>query len=150
MVTHNNIKPNVGSKKASKELGRGNGSGKWTFCWKWCKGQNARKGAKFSPAFEWGQSPLFIRMPKMRGFTAFKQIKYTAVNITTLAKIAEEGVTDITKLVLIIKGIIQNEDTPVKILADGEIKVAITVEADKASASALEKITKAWGKIEMK
>ena len=150
MVTHTNIKPNVGSKHTFKRLGRWNGSGKWTFSWKGCKGQNARKWAKFSPSFEWGQSPLFIRMPKMRGFTAFKQIKYTPVNISTLAKIAEEGTTDITKLVLILKGIIKKESDPVKILAEWEINVAVTVEANKSSVSAIEKITKSWGKIEIK
>ena len=85
----------------------------------------------------------------MRGFTPMNQVKYIAVNISTLAKIAEET-TDITKLVLIAKGIIKKESDPVKILAEGEIKKAVTVEADKASAEALKKIEKAGGKIEMK
>jgi ribosomal protein L15 len=56
-------------------------------------------------------------MPKMRGFTAINQVKYTAVNLKTLAKIAEET-TDITKLVLIVKGIIKKESDVIKILAD--------------------------------
>lgn len=150
MATHTDIKPNAGSKQTSKRLGRGRGSGKGTFCWKGCKGQNARKWAKFSPSFEWGQSPLFIRMPKMRGFTAQNQIKYIAVNISTLAKIADAGTTEITKLVLITKWIIKKESTPVKILWEGEIKVAVTVEADKASKEALAKIEKAGWKIELK
>ena len=149
MVTLTSIKPNAWSRKTSKRLGRGNASGKGTFCGKGCKGQNARKGTKFSPSFEWGQSSLLIRMPKMRGFTALNQIRYTAVNIATLAKIAEET-TDITKLVLISKWIIKKESDVIKILAKGEIKKAVTVEADKASAAAIEIITKAWGKINMK
>ncbi|MDD2566203.1 MAG: 50S ribosomal protein L15 [Candidatus Gracilibacteria bacterium] len=150
MTTHTDIKPNVGSTKTSKRLGRGNGSGKGTFCGKGCKGQNARKGSKFSQAFEGGQSPLFIRMPKMRGFTALNQVKYTAVNISTLVKIAETGTTDITKLVLIVKGIIKKESDPVKVLGEGEISVAVTVEADKVSVEALKKIEKAGGKIDIK
>ncbi|EKE30084.1 MAG: hypothetical protein ACD_2C00047G0005 [uncultured bacterium (gcode 4)] len=149
MVTLTSIKADDWSRKTSKRLGRGNGSGKGTFCGKGCKGQNARKGAKYSPSFEWGQSPLFIRMPKMRGFTALNQVRYTAVNVSTLAKIAEET-TDITKLVLIAKGIIKKESDVIKILAKGEIAKAVTVEADKASAEAMAKITKAGGKIEMK
>ncbi len=149
MVTLTSIKADEWSRKTSKRLGRGNSSGKGTFCGKGCKGQNARKGSKYSPSFEWGQSPLFIRMPKMRGFTALNQVKYTAVNVSTLAKIALET-TDITKLVLIAKGIIKKESDVIKILAKWEISVAVTVEADKASAEAMEKISKAGGKIEMK
>lgn len=146
MLNQTNIKPFTGSKKTSKRLGRGNGSGKWTFSWKGCKGQNARKGSKFSPSFEWGQSPLFIRMPKMRGFTARNQIKYIAVNISTLAKLAEKS-SEITKESFIEAWIIKNTVVPVKILADGEIKVAITVSADKVSKTAQEKIEKAGGKV---
>lgn len=149
MITHANIKPSTGSKHTSKRLGRGNGSWKWTFSWKGCKGQNARKWAKFSPSFEWGQSTLFLRMPKMRWFTAVNQIKYTAVNVSTLAKIAEAGTTDITKLVLIVKWIIGKETDAVKILWEWEIKVAVNVEADKVSESALKKIEKAGGKVEL-
>ena len=149
MVTHTSVKPTAWSIKTSKRLGRGNGSGKWTFSWKGCKGQNARKWSKFSPSFEWGQSPLFIRMPKMRWFTARNQVIYTAVNVSTLEKIAKDT-TDITKLVLIAKGIIKHESDPVKILAEWTIKAAVTVEADKASAEALKKIEKAWGKVVMK
>jgi large subunit ribosomal protein L15 len=52
MVTHNNINATPGSLQNTKRLGRGNGSGKGTFCGKGCKGQNARKGSKFSPSFE--------------------------------------------------------------------------------------------------
>ena len=149
MATHASIKPTVGSTKTSKRLGRWNGSWKGTFSWKGCKGQNARKGSKYSPSFEWGQSPLFIRMPKMRGFTARNQIEYTAVNVSTLEKIASTWVSDITKQVLIEKGIIKKETTPVKILADGEIKASVIVSADKASKVAIEKIEKAWWKVNL-
>lgn len=149
MINHTNIKPSTGSTHTSKRLGRGNWSGKWTFSWKGCKGQNARKWAKFSPSFEWGQSPLFMRMPKMRWFTAVNQVKCTAVNLSTLAKIAEAGTTDITKLVLIVKWIISKETDMVKILANWEIKVAVTVEADKISKEALKQIEKAGGKVDL-
>lgn len=150
MINHTSVKPQAWSKQTSKRLGRWNGSGKWTFSGKGCKGQNARKGSKYSPSFEWGQSPLFIRMPKMRGFTARNQVIYTAVNISTLEKIASEGTTEITKLTLITKGIIKKESDPVKILANWDIKSKITVFADKASAEAIKKIEKAWGKVELK
>ena len=149
MINHVSIKPQEGSKHTSKRLGRGNGSGKGTFSWKGCKGQNARKGSKFSPSFEWGQSTLLMRMPKMRWFTAFNQVEYTAVNVSTLSKIAEAGTLEITKEVLIEKGIIKKVSTPVKILADGEIKVAVNVVVDKISKSAQEKIEKAGGKVEL-
>lgn len=150
MLTQNSIKPQAGSKTTFKRLGRWNWSWKWTFSWKGCKWQNARKGSKFSPSFEWGQSPLFIRMPKMRGFTALNQIKYIAVNISTLDKIASEWITQITKEVLIKKWIIKKTTDFVKILANWETKNIFTVEANKASKEALSKIEKAWWKIELK
>lgn len=149
MVNQTSIKPTAWSKTVSKRLWRGNGSGKWTFSGKGCKGQNARKWSKFSPSFEWGQSPLFIRMPKMRWFTAKNQVEFTAVNLSTLEKIAASWTSEITKEVLILKWIIKKIETPVKILADWELKSKITVSADKASKKAIELVEKAWGKIEL-
>ncbi len=86
----------------------------------------------------------------MRGFTAMNQVNYTAVNVSTLEKIASEGTAEITKLTLISKWIIKKESDLVKILAEGEIKSKVTVEADKASAEAIKKIEKAGWSVKLK
>ena len=68
MISLSNIKSPAWAWKTSKRLWRGNWSWKWTFSWKGCKGQNSRSGGWVPDWFEWGQTPLFRRMPKLKGF----------------------------------------------------------------------------------
>ena len=90
MLSLTNVKPNSGSRKTSKRLGRGNGSGKWTFCGRGCNGQNSRSGGWVAAWFEWGQTPLFRRMPKLKGFSNAKfKTEYNIINISDLAVLAE-------------------------------------------------------------
>jgi len=94
--------------------------------------------------FEGGQMPLHRRMPK-RGFTNIFRKEF---NIVSLERLAELGETTINPDVLRKAGVIKTKH-PVKILGDGELKVALTVSAHKFSKSAQEKITKAGGKVEV-
>ena len=150
MLNHNTIEATPNSRKSIKRLGRGDASGHGSFSGKGCKGQNARSGgSKFSQAFEGGQSPLFLRMPKKRGFKSVSHIEYVAVNIEALQALATAGTTEITKVVLAEKGLIRNAEVFVKILGGGEITSKVTVQAEKVSASAQEKIEKAGGKVEL-
>jgi len=108
------------------------------------KGQRSRTGSRMIRGFEGGQMPLHRRMPK-RGFTNIFRKEYA---IVSLERLAELGETTINPEVLRKAGVIKTK-LPVKVLGDGELKVALTVSAHKFSKSAQEKITKAGGKVEV-
>jgi large subunit ribosomal protein L15 len=134
-------------KKASenqKRVGRGMGSGMGKTSARGHKGQRSRSGSRMMRGFEGGQMPLHRRMPK-RGFTNIFRKEYSIVNLEALAALGE---TTINPDVLRKAGVIKTKH-PVKILGDGELKAALTVQAHKFSKSAQEKITKAGGKFEV-
>lgn len=146
MTRQNSIAPAPGSKKSRKRVGRGNGSGHGTYSGRGCKGQKSRAGYKIRPGFEGGQLPLIQRLPRKRGFTNIFRIEYSTVNIGQL-NVFDAG-SEVTPEILVASGIIKSLKKPVKILANGEISHAITVKADKFSATAKAKIEAAGGKIE--
>ncbi len=134
-------------KKASenrKRVGRGMGSGMGKTSTRGHKGQRSRSGSRMLRGFEGGQMPLHRRMPK-RGFTNIFRKEYAIVNLEKLAALGE---TMITPEVLRKAGVIKTKH-PVKVLGDGELSTALTVQAHKFSKSAQEKITKAGGKFEV-
>jgi large subunit ribosomal protein L15 len=108
------------------------------------KGQRSRSGSRMLRGFEGGQMPLHRRLPK-RGFTNVFRTEYAIVNLEKLAGLGE---TTITPDVLRKAGVIKGKDR-IKVLGDGELKGALTVQAHKFSKSAAEKITKAGGKVEV-
>ena len=127
-----------------KRVGRGMGSGMGKTSTRGHKGQRSRSGSRMLRGFEGGQMPLHRRMPK-RGFNnPFRRV-YSIVNVEALAALGE---TTITPELLRKAGVIKAKH-PVKILGDGELKTALTVQAHKFSKSAQEKITKAGGKFEV-
>ena len=132
------------SSEKRKRVGRGMGSGMGKTSTRGHKGQWSRSGARLIRGFEGGQMPLHRRMPK-RGFTNIFRQEYSIVNLEKLAALGE---ATITPEVLRKAGVIKTKD-PVKILGDGELSVALTVQAHKFSKSAQEKITKAGGKFEV-
>lgn len=151
MLSLNNIKSDLGSRKTSKKLGRGNGSGKWTFCGRGMNGQNSRSGWWVPDWFEWGQTPLFRRLPKLKGFSNFKFKKhFSLINLSDLEVLAGLGILDINKEVLFENKLISNKDLSVKLLANGKLTKKVNVSVDKSSNSAREAIEKAWGKLELK
>ncbi len=127
-----------------KRVGRGMGSGMGKTSTRGHKGQRSRSGSRMMRGFEGGQMPLHRRVPK-RGFTNIFRKEYDIVN---LEKIAALGVTTITPEVLRQAGITHGKNQ-VKVLGDGELSVAVTVQAHKFSKSAEAKITKAGGKFEV-
>jgi large subunit ribosomal protein L15 len=127
-----------------KRVGRGMGSGMGKTSTRGHKGQRSRSGSRMSRGFEGGQMPLHRRMPK-RGFTNIFRKEYA---IVSLERLAELGETTINPEVLRKAGVVKTKH-PVKVLGDGELKVALTVSAHKFSKSAQEKITKAGGKVEV-
>jgi large subunit ribosomal protein L15 len=127
-----------------KRVGRGMGSGMGKTSTRGHKGQRSRSGSRMIRGFEGGQMPLHRRMPK-RGFTNIFRKEYA---IVSLERLAELGETTITPDVLRKAGVVKTK-LPIKVLGDGELKIALTVSAHKFSKSAQEKISKAGGKVEV-
>ena len=140
------LKPAEGATTAAKRLGRGTGSGLGKTSGKGHKGAKARSGGGKRPGFEGGQMPLTMRLPK-RGFTNIFRKEYVAINVDRL-EIFEDGMV-VTPVELIQYGIIKNVEDGVKILGNGELTKKLTVQANKFSASAKEKIEAAGGKAEV-
>ena len=140
------LKPAVGATTAPKRLGRGTGSGLGKTSGKGHKGAKARSGGGKRPGFEGGQMPLTMRLPK-RGFTNKWRVEYATVNVERL-NIFEDGAV-VTPVELVESGILKNVQDGVKILGNGEITKKLTVQANKFTATAKEKIEAAGGKVEV-
>ena len=143
----NDLRPDQGSKKKRKRVGRGTGSGHGKTAGRGTKGQGARSGGGKGPYFEGGQLPLARRLPYKRGFNNPNKIIYEPVNVGDLAGF-EDG-TEVTPVVLTIVGLLNKPDGPVVILGDGDLNVALDVKAHRFSKTAQEKIEKAGGKVEV-
>jgi large subunit ribosomal protein L15 len=139
------IKAPQGSRENKKRVGRGMGSGMGKTSTRGHKGQRSRSGSRMMRGFEGGQMPLHRRVPK-RGFNNIFRQEYQIVDIGSLAEL---GLKEVTPDVLHQAGLIKKPSLAVKILGDGEIKLAISVSAHRFSKSAQEKITKAGGKFEI-
>lgn len=136
------LKPAPGAKKDRTRVGRGEGS----------KGKTSGRGDKGTkkryqvrPGFEGGQLPLYMRLPKLRGFTSPFKKEYQVVNVAALAELFPQG-GEITVADLVAKGAVR-DGYPVKVLGDGEVSAAYTIKGVKASASAKSKIEAAGGSI---
>jgi large subunit ribosomal protein L15 len=141
-----NYSPNPGAKRGIKRLGCGESSGHGKTSCKGNKGQKARSGSGTRVGFEGGQMPLHRRLPK-RGFNNFDfRDVVGVVNVGDLDGRFEAGAV-INEESLRKVGLLNNRCDKVKLLADGEVEKAFTVELDKVSASARVKIEKAGGTI---
>jgi large subunit ribosomal protein L15 len=148
MIRLHNMRTRPGSKHRVKRLGCGESSGHGKTSGKGHKGQKARSGGSIRLGFEGGQMPLIRRLPK-RGFNnaAFHK-NYAIVNLSDLASFKEGTV--INEQLLREKKMLRGNGDGLKILGDGELKHAVTIEADKISASAREKIEKAGGTVTLR
>ena len=140
------LEPAFGSTKAPKRLGRGIGSGLGKTSGKGHKGAKARSGGGKRPGFEGGQMPLTMRLPK-RGFTNKWRVEYEAINVDAL-NIFEDGMV-VGPVELLEYGIINKVLDGLKILGDGELTKKLTVQANKFTATAKEKIEAAGGSCEV-
>ena len=141
------LTPAIGSVKAKKgRLGRGEGSGSGGTASKGHKGAKSRSGNKNKRAFEGGQMPIQMRLPK-RGFKNINNITYVAINVSRLQEIHDHyGLTEITKVALYNEGII-NKGDKVKVLGNGELSVKLNIQVDAFSATAKSKIEGAGGTV---
>ena len=140
------LKPAFGATTAPKRLGRGTGSGLGKTSGKGHKGAKARSGGGKRPGFEGGQMPLVRRLPK-RGFYNPFRTEYIAINVDRL-EVFEDGMT-VTPVELIEYGIIKKIGDGIKIMGNGELTKKLTVQANKFTNSALDKIAEAGGKAEV-
>lgn len=140
------LKSAEGSRKTRNRVGRGIGSGNGKTSGRGQKGQNSRSGGGVRLGFEGGQTPLFQRLPK-RGFTNINRKEFAVVNLDTLNRF-EDG-TEVTPELLIESGIVRNEKSGIKILANGNIERKLTVKANKFSSAAKDAIEAAGGKTEV-
>lgn len=141
-----NLKPAVGSNKKGKRIGRGAGSGKGGTSTRGHKGAKSRSGYSQKVGFEGGQMPLQRRLPK-GGFKNINRVSYKAINLAVIDEVAvalgldKVSVADLLKAGKVRKGQL------VKILSNGELSKAISVEAHAFSKSAEEAIVAAGGSV---
>ena len=139
-----------------KRVGRGLGSGKGRYAGRGIKGQKSRSGShKMRAGFEGGQMPIYMRLGKLRGPHMKKSMPIgpfrtysVPVNVGRLAAVFPAG-GEVTPDGLVEKGIVKNTRKPIKILAGGDLNVALTVRMHAFSAAAVEKIEAAGGKAEV-
>ncbi|MBW3093235.1 50S ribosomal protein L15 [Bifidobacterium sp. 82T10] len=136
------LRPAPGAKKDRIRVGRGEGS----------KGKTSGRGDKGTkkryqvrPGFEGGQLPLYMRLPKLRGFKSPFKKEFQVVNVAALGELFPNG-GEVTVADLVAKGAVR-ANQPVKVLGDGELTVALTIKGVKASASAKAKIEAAGGSV---
>jgi len=142
VVKLHHLRPAVGAKKAKTRVGRGEGS----------KGKTAGRGTKGTkaryqvrPGFQGGQLTSVMRAPKLRGFKNPFRVEYQVVNVGRLAELYPKG-GDVTIADLVAKGAVR-KNQKVKVLAEGDLSVALSVTVDKVSKQAADKIAKAGGSI---
>jgi large subunit ribosomal protein L15 len=160
------LRPAEGARKPRTRVGRGIAAGKGKTAGRGTKGQKSRTGGTIPPWFEGGQTPIHIRIPKLRGFRNKFRIEYEVVNVGRLSELAEAGALDapeiaaagqagakagkggpvsITQEILAAVGLVRSLDRPLKVLGQGEVSRPLFVVADAFSKSAKTKIEAAGG-----
>jgi len=151
-ITLSNLSPAPGSTKTRKRVGRGNGSGNGKTAGRGQKGQKSRSGShNMRPGFEGGQMPLYMRTGKLRGPHMKKSMPMgpfrTQTEIVNIGEVALKfpAGTTVTPEMLVASGLLSRIKHPVKVLGEGEVGHALTIEAHAFSASAKAKIEAAGG-----
>ena len=141
------LEKNIGATQKRKIVGRGRGSGLGKTSGKGHKGQNARSGGGVRAVFEGGQTPLYRRLPK-RGFNnAQFRVEYAVINVSDLNRF--ENGTVVSPALLKEVGLVKNQLDGIKVLGNGELTKKLTIQANKFSKTAIEKIEKSGSKIEV-
>jgi len=142
------LKPNEGSKKLRKRVGRGHGSGSGKTSGRGVKGQNARTSGGVRQYHMGGNLPLFRKLPFLRGegFTPRNRVRYAEVNLDAL-----QGFTagaEVTPETLASAGLLKDKNKPIKIMGRGDVKVALKIKVHKVTDGARQKIEQAGGSVE--
>lgn len=128
---------------ATKRLGRGIGSGTGKTAGRGTKGQNSRTGGGVKLGFEGGQTKLSMRLPKVRGFKAYKSTQYDIIKLSDLQNMKT---TTINAQALVEAKLVSGR-LPIKLLVGGSLDKKVTVTVDKASQAAVKQVEKAGGKV---
>lgn len=139
-----NLKYNAGSRKKAKRVGRGFGSGIGKTSTRGSKGQNSRKSGPVRLGFEGGQTTLYRRLPKV-GFN--NKNFANEYNVVTLNQLVNLKITTIDKKHLVEKGLIDDNNLPIKIIGKADLKSALTISAHKISKGAMFCLEKSKSKI---
>jgi large subunit ribosomal protein L15 len=157
------LRPAEGSHQAKTRVGRGIAAGKGKTAGRGTKGQKARTGGTIQPWFEGGQTPIHVRIPKLRGFKNRFRIEFEVVNVGRISDLAETGVLDmpevegkaaksakpapvtVTPDILAAAGLVRTLDKPLKVLGHGDVTRPLFIVADAFSKSATAKIEAAGG-----
>jgi large subunit ribosomal protein L15 len=173
-VKLHDLRPAAGSRKARTRVGRGISAGQGKTAGRGTKGQKARAGASIPAWFEGGQTPIHVRVPKLRGFRNMFKVEYQVVNIGRIAEYAAAGrfgveadggveapktkgskkpsssaPLSVNPAALASAGLIRSDNKPVKVLGNGDVDVALFVAADAFTASARSKIEGAGGFVQL-
>jgi large subunit ribosomal protein L15 len=139
--------PQAGSTKRGRRVGRGIAAGQGASCGFGMRGQKSRSGRPTRPGFEGGQTPLYRRLPKLKGFPLVNFKHFTIINLDDLEGLAAK--TEVNLSSLLDAGILTQDDGPLKVLGGGEVKVALTVKAAAFTKSAKAAIIAAGGTCEV-
>lgn len=143
----NELKPQAGSKKRRRRVGRGISAGQGASCGFGMRGQKSRSGTGTKAGFEGGQMPLYRRVPKLKHFPLINPKFYTIINVSQLSSL--EANTEVTLASLLESGILTGNNGPLKILGNGELTTPLTVKAAAFTKSAKQKIEAAGGSCEL-
>src|SRR6187401_2270579 len=160
------LKPAPGSRRPRTRVGRGIAAGQGKTAGRGTKGQRSRAGASIPAWFEGGQTPIHVRVPKLRGFKNRSKVQYAVVNVGQLTAYAEAGrfgveaeqpkakgkdqpVMTVNAEVLANAGLIRGDNKPLKVLGQGEFSQKLFVAAEAFSASAQRKIEEAGGFVQL-
>lgn len=141
------LRPAPGSRKSRQRVGRGMSAGQGKTSGRGQKGAGARQGSKVPRAFEGGQMPLTQRLPKLRGFNNRWRQEYVVVNVSKLNRFAQGAIVD--GVALHGKGLVAHTGDRIKLLAAGEVKVAVTVRVHRASDKARQAVEAVGGRVEL-
>ncbi|AGF71535.1 50S ribosomal protein L15 [Corynebacterium halotolerans] len=141
IIKLHDLRPAKGANKPKHRVGRGEAGKGGKTAGRGTKGTSARK--QVSAAFEGGQMPLHMRLPKLKGFKNPNKVVFQVINVADLEKAFPEG-GDIAVSDIVAKGLVRAKQ-PVKVLGNGDLSVKLNITADKFSKSAVEKIEAAGG-----
>lgn len=145
MKLHELLPPSK-SRKPNRRLGRGVATGRGKTAGRGSKGYNSRSGGGVRPGYEGGQMPIQRRLPK-RGFTNIFKKQIAVINVRDLLRFESGSVVD--EKALVTSGLVKGQNDGIKLLGQGEIKVALNVKVNHVSKAAREKIEAAGGTIEV-
>ena len=143
------LKPNEGSKKDRKRVGRGIAAGQGKTAGRGTKGQGARAGGGSNLYHQGGNLPFFRRLPFVRGkgFTPLNQVEYNEVNLDQLGRFTADS--EVNPDTLEAARLLSDTRNPVVILGRGDVRVSLKVRVHRISKSAREKIEAAGGTVEI-